>query len=51
MKPIIQQFQDDICSVVDRYRDNGLTIWEAIGAIELIKLDLWSEHNEEEDEY
>jgi hypothetical protein len=47
MKPIIQQFQDELSSVVDRYRDQGITLGESIGAIELVKLDLWNERVED----
>jgi len=31
---------DELDAVVDKYRDQGLTVAEAIGAIELIKLDI-----------
>ena len=51
MGPLIQLFQDEINKVVDKYRDEGLTLGEAIGALELVKLDLYSETNEEEEEW
>ena len=47
MKPIIQQFQDELSKVVDKYRDQGITLGESIGAIELVKLDLWNEQTED----
>jgi hypothetical protein len=47
MKSIVQQFQDDITAVVDKYRDQGLSLGESIGAIELVKLDLWREQTED----
>jgi len=47
-KPLVQQFQDDINAVIDKYRDEGLTVSEAVGAIELSKLDLWHEQESEE---
>jgi len=50
MKPIIQQFQDDIEAVIDKYRDQGITFGEAIGAIEMVKISLWSEKIEDDDE-
>ena len=51
MAPLIQQFQDELFAVVDKYRDNGLTLGEAVGAIELVKLTLWIEcHEADEDE-
>ena len=49
-KPIIQQFQDELNAVVDRYRNEGITFGEAIGSLEIVKLDLHSELLEEEDE-
>jgi hypothetical protein len=47
MKPIIQQFQDELSAVVDKYRDQGITLGESVGAIELVKLDLWNEQTED----
>lgn len=43
MPPLIQLFSDELQLVVDKYRDQGLTYGEAIGAIEIIKLNLWNE--------
>jgi len=52
MKPIIQQFQDELRAAVDKYRDQGITFGEAIGAIEIIKLDLYNEQiNDEEQQW
>jgi hypothetical protein len=51
VKPISQQFKDDIDAVVERYYDQGITISEAIGAIELVKLDLWRAQIEEPPEF
>lgn len=42
-KPLLQQFSDDLQAVVDKYRDQGLTFGEVVGAIEIVKLDLYSE--------
>jgi hypothetical protein len=42
-KPLVQQIQDDINAVIDKYRGEGLTCAEAIDAIELVKLDLYNE--------
>jgi hypothetical protein len=47
MKPLAQQFQDDIALVIDRYRNEGLTFGEAIGVLEIVKLDLWSDQSED----
>jgi hypothetical protein len=43
MPPLIDLFSIEINSIIDKYRDEGLTVGEAIGAIEIIKLDLWDE--------
>ena len=51
VKPIAQQFKDDLQAVVDKYYDQGITLSEAIGAIELLKLDLWREQTEEPPEF
>lgn len=51
VKPIAQQFKDDLQTVVDKYYDQGITLSEAIGAIELLKLDLWREQTEEPPEF
>lgn len=50
-KPIVQQFNDDLQAVVDKYRDQGITFAEALGAIEIVKLDLWSESQDESEEW
>lgn len=46
-KPLVQQFQDEIQAVVDKYKSEGisLTLSEAVGALELVKMDLYSENN------
>ena len=47
-KSTIQCFQDELNVVINTYRDEGLTLGEAVGALELVKLDLWKEQTEEE---
>jgi hypothetical protein len=37
MAPLVQLFQDDLQKVVDKYRDEGLTFGEGVGAIEIVK--------------
>lgn len=46
-KPICQQFQDDINEVIDRYKGEGLSFAEAVGVLEIVKLDLWISQNDE----
>lgn len=46
IQPIIQQFQDDVNLLIDKYRDQGITLGEVIGALELIKLDVWFDQKE-----
>ena len=48
-KPIAQQFVDDIKAVVDRYRDQGITNVEAMGALEIIKLDIYGEAQDDDE--
>lgn len=49
-KPLIQQFQDDLNGILNKYREQGMTVGEAVGAIEIVKLNLWSEEFDEEGE-
>jgi len=49
-KPLITMFHDDLNAVVDKYRDQGLTIGEGIGVLEIVKLDLWHETREDGDD-
>lgn len=41
MKPLVQCFSDDLMEMVGKYRGEGITYAEAIGALELVKLDLF----------
>lgn len=50
-KPIIRQFQDDLNDVLDKYRDQGITVGEAIGAIEMVRLGLFQETVEVENDF
>lgn len=49
-KPLVQQFSDDLHDVVDKYKDSGITLAETIGAIEMVKLDVFEIHKESDDE-
>jgi hypothetical protein len=42
-EPIMHQFQNELTAALDKYRDQGLTFGEAIGALETVKLDLYLE--------
>ena len=43
----VEKFTKSIWETIDFYRDDfGLTVCEAIGVLELIKLDLWDEQKE-----
>ena len=35
-EPLIGQFADEIEKVVNRFRDQGLTVGEALGALDLV---------------
>lgn len=45
-EPIMHQFQNAVNEVIDKFRDQGLTFGEALGALETVKLDLWLEQQE-----
>ena len=42
-KSVVDCFQKEINLVIETYRKDGLKLGEAIGALELTKLDLWEE--------
>lgn len=42
-RPLIDCFQSDLEEVLDRYKDQGLTVGEVIGTLETVKLDAWRE--------
>ena len=43
----IEQFCDSLWETINFYRnDYGLTVGEVVGALEIIKLDIWQEQKE-----
>lgn len=42
-KPIGQHFSDEINAVVDKFRDQGITVGEVLGALEVLKWELIAE--------
>ena len=46
-KPMAQHLQDDLNAVIDKYRSEGLTKSDAIGVLEIVKLDVWFEFQED----
>lgn len=48
--PLAHRFQEELQAVIDKYTDEGLCVGEAVGAIELIKLDIVHSHREDDDE-
>jgi hypothetical protein len=51
MKSLVQHLQDDLENVIDKYRDEGLSLSELIGTLEIVKLNANSESSEiKEDE-
>jgi hypothetical protein len=49
-KPLVQCFSDEIDAVIEKYFETGLTVSEAVGALELLKLNLWRDQTEEGDD-
>lgn len=47
-KPLIQCLEDDIEHIIDQYVDQGLTVGEIIGTLELAKLAFWDSQCEED---
>ena len=50
-KPISQQLQDEIKEVIKKYTYGELTFAEAIGVLEIVKLDLWISQNDDTAEF
>jgi hypothetical protein len=49
-KPLIQGFHDDITDVISKYSELGLTFGEAIGVLEVAKMDMWQIQKEEDED-
>lgn len=47
--PMAMRFQEALDTVLDRFRDEGITLGEAIGTLEVVKLNLWRESAFRED--
>jgi hypothetical protein len=45
----VEQFSSDLNAVVIKYSDQGLTVAEALGVIEVLKIDIWYNHTEKKD--
>lgn len=50
-KPICQQLQDEIESVIGNFKYGEITFAEAVGVLEIIKMDLWISQNDETREF
>jgi len=48
--PLINHFQNDVDRVIDKYRDQGLTLGEAVGALEICKNTLLNEDDDDDDD-
>jgi septum formation topological specificity factor MinE len=40
---LVDSFQDDIISVIEKYRDSGIDVASIVGVLEVIKFDIISE--------
>ena len=45
-KSVIQHLVDDINSVIDKYRNSGLSVGETIGAFQMAILDIYHEDDD-----
>ena len=48
-KPLVQQLQDEVNLAIDKFRGTGLTMADTIGALEIIKIDLYVEKVKEDE--
>lgn len=46
-EPIVSQFTGELQEVVNKFRDQGLTNAEAIGALEIVKLGVYDDAKEQ----
>lgn len=49
-EPLVAQFVSDLESVLARYKDQGLTVAEAVGGLEIVKLSVFRDQSAREDE-
>ena len=49
-QPLVDKFSEDMMAVVERYYDQGLTVAEAVGAIEMVKLEVFMEQTDRNEE-
>jgi len=49
-EPLISQFQNEIDAVIEKYNDSGLTLGETVGVLELCKLGVVKNSEEDEDD-
>lgn len=49
-EPLVSQFTGEIYAIVDKYRDQCLTISEALGALDLIHAGIIRDAMDQEDE-
>lgn len=48
-EPLVSQFVDDLTAVVAKYNDQGLTVAEAVGGLEMVKLSVFHDRMHEDD--
>lgn len=46
--PLIDQFQTALEFLLDKWRDQGLSVGEAIGTLEIVKMDIYREIQEDD---
>jgi hypothetical protein len=44
---LIATFSDGLADLVDKYRESGITVGEVIGAMEIMKMALWYDQQQE----
>ena len=49
-KPLIQCLQDDLVELLAKYADQGITVGETIGVLEMVKMDTHIASTEETDD-
>ena len=49
--PLIHKLEQELHAVIEKYNDSGMTLGETIGALECVKMHVYRDQIEDEDEF
>lgn len=50
MTPMIEQLQEDLEEVLEKYREQYMSLAEMLGTLEVVKLNLWEDGMDREED-